>query len=144
MNTPATKLRQAQSGQQQDASTIAMLTQQLHAATAELQRLRGPYGAQPMYGGMPQYIFPSRAGSVLTLGILSIVVCGLLGPIAWAMGNTELERIDSGQSDPSGRGNVSAGRVCGIIATVLLILGVVLIAVVFATAASQTSSYSNY
>ena len=54
-----TQLRQAQSGQQQDAATIAMLSQQLQACNAELARLRG-YGAQPMYG-VPSYIFPARS-----------------------------------------------------------------------------------
>lgn len=137
-NALETQLRQAQSGQQQDAATIAMLTQQLHAATAELQRLRGPY-PQPMYG-YQSYIYPSRGGSVLALGILSLLLCQILGPIAWAMGNTELERIDAGQSDPSQRGNVSAGRICGIISTCLMIASVVLIAILFAAAASATHS----
>ena len=135
-----TQLRQAQSGQQQDAATIAMLSQQLQACNAELARLRG-YGAQPMYG-VPSYIFPPRGGTILTLGILSLVVCSLMGPIAWSMGNGELARIDAGQVDPTSRGNAQAGRICGMIATILLICCVVFFVFAFALAAGST--HSNY
>ncbi len=33
--------------------------------------------------------------------------------------------MDAGTMDPGGRSNTSAGRICGIIGTVLLILGIV-------------------
>jgi hypothetical protein len=77
------------------------------------------------YGG--GFMLPSRAGTILTLGILSLVICGILGPIAWTMGNEELRRMDSGETDPSQRGSVTAGRVCGIIATALMIFSFVII-----------------
>ena len=37
------------------------------------------------------------------LGILSIVVCQLLGPFAWKMGNDELRAITEGRRSPEGR-----------------------------------------
>src|SRR4051794_38026678 len=72
----------------------------------------GGYG-QPAYGygGVPQYIYQSRGSTILVLGILSLVVCSVLGPIAWSMGNEEQRRIAAGQTPPDS--NVGAGKVCG-------------------------------
>ena len=68
-----------------------------------------------------QYMYPSRGSTILVLGILSLVVCSILGPIAWSMGNEEMRRIAAGQAPPDG--NVTAGRVCGMISSILLIVG---------------------
>jgi uncharacterized membrane protein YjgN (DUF898 family) len=62
---------------------------------------------------------------ILVLGILGIIVCQILGPVAWIMGNNGMALLNSGQGDESQRGNVNAGRICGIIGTVLLILGTI-------------------
>jgi phosphotransferase system glucose/maltose/N-acetylglucosamine-specific IIC component len=75
--------------------------------------------------------------TILVLGILSIVVCGLLGPFAWNMGNKTLREIDANPSVVyRNRGNVAAGRICGMIATILIIVGVAFFAliVLFASA----------
>lgn len=61
----------------------------------------------------------------MVFGILSLVLCAPLGIAAWIMGNGDLKQMDAGTMDPSGRSNTSAGRICGIIGTVLLIIGVV-------------------
>ena len=84
-----------------------------------------PYGASGSpYGGMPR---PHPQGTtILVLGILSLVICGMLGPVAWVMGNNALAEIDQYPSAYSNRGSVQAGRICGIIATVLMIVGVIL------------------
>jgi len=71
------------------------------------------------------YSEDSQATTVLVLGILSLVVCQILGPIAWVMGNTELAGIDAGRRPPQNRGTAQAGRILGIISTVLMIIGVV-------------------
>ena len=78
---------------------------------------------QAPYGG--QYIYPSRGTTILVLGILSLVICSILGPIAWSMGNEENRRIAAGQAPPDS--NAAAGRICGMIASILLILSGVLI-----------------
>ena len=96
------------------------------------------------YGGYGAYSLPSRASTVLTLGILSLVLCTLMGPIAWAMGSEELRRMDSGVTDPSQRGSVNAGRICGIIGTSFLILGVVIFFFVIVAAGSASHRYSSY
>jgi hypothetical protein len=118
------ELTDASSQGVQDRQRIAALTAQLTATREALARMGSPV---PMFppGPAPQYIYPSRASTVLVLGILSLVVCHVLGPIAWSMGNEELRRIDQGQAPAFARGNVTAGRVCGIVGTALLGLGVV-------------------
>lgn len=69
-----------------------------------------------------------RGALILVLGIVGIVGCQFLGPVAWVMGNNDLAAMNAGRMDPSGRGLTDAGRICGIIATVLL--GLTLVAVV--------------
>ncbi len=68
---------------------------------------------------------PHRGTTVLVLGIVGLCVnlLGIIGGIAWYMGNEELRRMDAGLSDPAGRGMVTAGKVCGIIGFCLGIFG---------------------
>jgi hypothetical protein len=84
-----------------------------------------------------------RTTTVLVLGILSLVVCGVLGPFAWSMGNTALREIDASYRTGrplGGRETVNVGRILGIVGTVLLVLGVLAgLGVVALAAASSTS-----
>lgn len=66
---------------------------------------------------------PHRGTTVLVLGILSLVVCGLLGPVAWILGQSDLREMRQGIMDRSGQDTTNAGRICGIIATALLAIG---------------------
>lgn len=81
-----------------------------------------PNSPQASSGGGAQ---PARGTTILILGILSIVICALIGPFAWLMGKGDLEKIDQGVMDPSGRDLTKAGMICGIIGTVLLVLSLV-------------------
>jgi len=72
-----------------------------------------------------QYPEGSESTTALVLGILGIVVCGILGPFAWYIGNREVRAIDEGRRDPSNRGSANAGKILGIVGTVLLGLGVI-------------------
>jgi hypothetical protein len=69
----------------------------------------------------------SRATTVLVLGILGIVICSVLAPIAWYLGNEEVRAIDAGRRDPTSRSTANAGRILGIVGTVLLGLGFILL-----------------
>ena len=70
--------------------------------------------------GLRRPTMPHRGAAVLTLGILSIVVCGpILGPIAWVMGHTDLKQIRAGYMDPSGEGMTQAGMIIGMVMTIL-------------------------
>jgi uncharacterized membrane protein YjgN (DUF898 family) len=76
---------------------------------------------------MPRYPEQSQATTILVLGILGIIICGVLAPFAWSMGNKELAAIDSGMRDPSNRGTANAGKILGIVGTVLLGIGLVFV-----------------
>ncbi|MEU1392570.1 MULTISPECIES: DUF4190 domain-containing protein [unclassified Nonomuraea] len=78
----------------------------------------------PSYYGPPPQSHPNGT-TILVLGILSLVVCGILGPFAWSMGNKALKEIDGSGYAYDNRGAVQAGRICGMIASILLILGAV-------------------
>lgn len=67
-----------------------------------------------------------KGTQILVLGILSLVCCGVLGPFAWVMGNNARNEMNAQPGVIwTNRGNVTAGWVCGIIGSVLLVLGVV-------------------
>lgn len=63
-----------------------------------------------------------QGGVALVLGILSVVLLPLLGPIAWWLAVREKRAIAAGRRDPNGRGVATAGQVLGIIGTVLFAL----------------------
>ncbi|HEV2393405.1 MAG TPA: DUF4190 domain-containing protein [Verrucomicrobiae bacterium] len=78
---------------------------------------------------------PHRGNLILVFGILSIAICQPFGIAAWVMGNGDLKQIDAGTMDPSGRSLTNAGRICGIIGTILFILQLVIgipLALIFA------------
>jgi hypothetical protein len=75
-----------------------------------------------------QYPEQSQATTILVLGILGLILCQVLAPFAWVMGNKELAAIDSGLRSPENRSTANAGKILGIIGTVLL--GLALIAVI--------------
>jgi len=74
---------------------------------------------------------PHRGTLILVFGILGLVICGPLGIAAWVMGNSDLRAMDAGTMDPSGRGTTQAGKICGMIATILMILAVLVIGAIF-------------
>ena len=76
-----------------------------------------PYG----WGGVPRE--HPNGTTILVLGILSLVFCGLCGPFAWVMGNNAMREIDAQPGvNGTNRGAVSAGRICGIVGSCFLIL----------------------
>jgi len=66
---------------------------------------------------------PHRGMLILILGILGLAVCAICAPIAWIMGNTDLQEIAAGRMDPSGKDMTNIGRILGIVGTVLMIFG---------------------
>lgn len=69
---------------------------------------------------------PHRGTMILVLGILGVLLCQILGIIAWVMGKNDLRAMDAGQMDPEGRGLTQAGKILGIVATILLCVGLVI------------------
>jgi len=74
---------------------------------------------------------PHRGTMILVLGILGLVVCSPLAIVAWVMGSGDLKEIDAGTMDPSGRSSTNAGKICGIIGTILMIVGLVIGVLIF-------------
>jgi hypothetical protein len=69
---------------------------------------------------------PHHGTLVLVFGILGLVICAPLGIAAWVMGNGDLKQMDSGAMDPSGRSLTNAGRILGMVATILLGIGILI------------------
>jgi hypothetical protein len=77
-----------------------------------------------------RYLTPHRGGSVLTVGIIGLVVsilcCPLVGVImgivAVSQGSTDLAAMNRGDMDPDGRGSTLGGLICGVIAIILAVL----------------------
>ncbi len=89
---------------------------------------QGPYG-QPQY-----YPVQVNGNQILTMGIVAFFCAGIiLGPMAYVQGNSALAAIDRGEADPLQRGNVAAGRLCGLIAgsiSALVLVGYAILAVI--------------
>ena len=85
---------------------------------------------------------PHRGTTILVLGILGLVVCPICGIIAWIMGNGDMKKIEAGQMDPEGLSQTKAGKICGMIATILAIVVTVIygIVIVFAIVAGATQA----
>ncbi|MBX3402501.1 MAG: hypothetical protein KF699_03715 [Phycisphaeraceae bacterium] len=77
----------------------------------------------PVHPGALSHLQPHRGAIILTLGILSLVICAILGIFAWVMANNDLRLMNAGQMDPSGRGITQAGKICGMIGTILMCVG---------------------
>ena len=117
-----------------------------------------PPGPQPYPPGYPQHYppgypqpappgwYPGPSGwqlpdhpsatKALVLGIISLVggfACYLpllVGPWAWAVGRRAVQEIDAQPGRYGGRGQALAGYVLGVVATVLLVLGVIALVLV--------------
>lgn len=94
-----------------------------------------PYGQQP-YGYAPPQDHP-QATTILVLGILGLVLCQVLSPFAWVMGNRVVREIDASGGRVGGRGSANAGRICGIVGSVLLGITVLIFVIVIIAAVAS-------
>lgn len=69
--------------------------------------------------GQPQSA-STQAIAALVLGLLSLICCGLLGPVAWYLGSQEGKAIAAGSSPAAGEGLAKVGMILGILGTVYL------------------------
>ena len=87
-----------------------------------------PQPGSPSPYGAPQS--SSNATLILVLGIVSIFFLQIiLGPIAWILGNNALK---SGTLDQAQIGQVNTGRICGIVGTIIGVLGIIIYIVIIA------------
>ena len=93
-----------------------------------------PPGQQPPWPQQPwQPAYPPpppvhpQATTVLVLGIVGLVVCQVVGPFAWTMGNRVVAEIDAAGGRLGGGSEANIGRILGIVSTALLALSVLLL-----------------
>ena len=91
----------------------------LQASMAERQRSESPIHNQPIV------LKPHRAGTILALGIIGLIICGPLCIAAWLMGDSDIREMDAGVMDKSGRSTTSTGRALGVLGSILWILAIV-------------------
>jgi predicted Zn finger-like uncharacterized protein len=79
---------------------------------------------------------PHRGGMILAFGLVGLVGMGLFpvglifAIIAWIMGNSDMAEIRTGRMDPEGEGMTQAGRIMGMISTIIHIVSLVLAVVI--------------
>lgn len=89
------------------------------------------------YGVQPIVAPPVNATLILALGILSIVLTltcgfgGILGIIAWVLANQAFVTLDRVGDPLAQRGTVNAGRICGIVGTALMAVGIIFYVIYF-------------
>jgi len=82
----------------------------------------------------------SQATLSLVLGIIGVLCCGLLAPVALFIGNSSRRRIQASGGALGGYGLATAGFVLGIIGTIFLAIGVIIVIVRIIEAASTAST----
>ena len=101
---------------------------------------QNPYGPPTLGFGAREH---PQATTVLVLGILGLVVCGLIAPFAWVMGNRVVREIDASSGQLGGRSQANAGRICGMVGTILigvtLLIGIAGVGVLLIAAASSST-----
>lgn len=68
----------------------------------------------------------TQAITALVLGILGVVCCHPLAPVAWYLSLNEARAIREGRAPAAGEGFAMAGKILGIIGTVILVLGLLI------------------
>jgi len=109
---------------------------------------QSPYGQPPPYGPPPgggpfgQGPKENAPNAVLSLvlGIVGIILCSIVGPIAWVLGKRAEEAIAANPDRYSGKDMATAGKILGIIGTVLLAVGILAVIVIVIAAVAGGSS----
>src|SRR5262245_10868443 len=93
----------------------------------------GVSGAEGFAMGVsaPTFVVPHRGGLILALGLLGFIVnCPIFSLLAWTMGSRDLAEMRLGRMDRSGEGLTEAGRILGMIHSLLWVIGGGLVVVV--------------
>jgi len=122
----------AAAGQQGGGMIAAPTTQAGQNPFASQQYAVGPNAAAASPYIRPSHYQPHRGVVILILGIIGFVLggvigCPILSVIAWMMGSADVAEIRAGRMDPEGMGMTQAGRILGIIYTVMWLASIVLV-----------------
>jgi uncharacterized protein DUF4190 len=101
------------------------------------------YPLQPGFPNQPAYgVLRDNSEATVALVLGAIGLCTgllILSPVAWWLGNQALAEIDAAPGVYNNRGMAQAGQICGLIGTVLLGVGLlvllVMVVMFFAAAA---------
>ncbi len=102
------------------------------------------YGTAPYAGQQGGYPEPSQAVLALVLGIIGLVAFQLLAPFAWYIATKEIRAVDAGRRNPKDRGLAVAGKVMGIVGTVLLGIGLLIVIILIIAVVAGTASGISY
>jgi hypothetical protein len=97
------------------------------------QGYQQPGGYDGGYGGYVPVPDHPQATTALTLGLVGMIgtmICGIpavVGPFAWYMGAKVKREIDASGGQLGGRGQALTGFVLGIVTTVLLVVGILVL-----------------
>ena len=97
-----------------------------------------PVGVSPYspMGAPGRFLNPHRGGLILVLGLVGIIMgCPVFSIMAWVMGSGDLQEMRAGRMDPSGEGLTQAGKILGMIPSILFIMGAVLVMMIIVVAA---------
>ena len=80
---------------------------------------------------------PEGGSTIFVLGLLGLLLCQVLGIIAWVQGNTYMQKCRNMGVEPEGI--AVAGRILGMISSILFIIGLVgiFIALIIPAVSSQ-------
>jgi hypothetical protein len=109
---------------------------------------QNPYGApyQPAYSGgqLPDHPSATTAMVLGIIGLVGVALCAgltlVLSPAAWIVGAKAVREIDASPGRYGGRDRAQAGKIMGIIGTVLLVLEVLAVIGIVALAVSGVDS----
>jgi hypothetical protein len=81
------------------------------------------------------YAVPHRGGMILAFGLISLLGCiFIFGIIAWIMGNSDLAEMRAGRMDPEGEGLTQAGRILGMVSTIIVLVTILVVFGIFGCA----------
>lgn len=83
----------------------------------------------PFEPALDQALQPHRGRLILILGILGFLSAGILGGLAWHLGNLDLRKMNVGIMDDSGIDKTEYGRILGIISVCLWVVGVLILGI---------------
>jgi len=78
---------------------------------------------------------------ILAFGIIGLVCCIIFAILAWVMGNGDLKEMAAGRMDRTGEGMTKAGKIIGMVACILAIVGTVFYIILLAVGLG-TASFS--
>ncbi|MCI0512902.1 zinc ribbon domain-containing protein [candidate division KSB1 bacterium] len=87
--------------------------------------------AAPLSDGSGPRLPRGNGVMILIFGILSLSVCAPFGIIAWIMANNDLYKMQAGIISNEEAGLTRAGKILGIVGTVLFILTIVIMIAAF-------------